>query len=100
MHDTNDIRKSKELHDKEIEWIKLHPYRQQLLGSFGYANPDEVCIDWDCDSIAGKLLCYEELGCMCCDNLQTEKNPPLRNKKIVLSCEKEHTLVVGVLKED
>ena len=87
--------------ETEIEWKKLHPYRQQMLGSFGCSHPDFECKDWDNDSFAAQdALNYKILGCACCDNLISSEHPPLGNNKICIWCDKGHRLVVGVLKED
>ena len=88
------------MNESEIEWNKISPYRQQMLGSFGYTNPDHECNDWENDSLVGDCLNYKTLGCVCCDNLISSEHPPLGNNKICIWCDKGHRLVVGVLKED
>ena len=79
--------------------------RNQMLGAFGYSEPDRDCPDFYNDSIAGKSLNYRLLGCLCCDHNTCLKPPKAegaahRANEIHLRCDKGHTLVVAVLKED
>ena len=79
--------------------------KRQILGAFGYSEPDRDCPDFDNDSVAGKDMNYRLLGCLCCDNLADMKpldseGAALRANEIHLRCDKGHTLVVAVLKED
>lgn len=82
---------------KETGTMRKRASRNQMLGAFGYSEPDKYCEDWDCDSYAKDALTYRSLGCLCCDNL---RNTLLRGKKISVSCLKNHTLIVAVLRED
>ena len=86
--------------ESEIEWDKIPPYNQQMLGSFGYSHPDKECPDWENDSLSAESLTYELIGCMCCDNLLSIEQSPLGNNRVNIRCGKGHRLIVGVLKED
>lgn len=79
--------------------------KRQILGAFGYSEPDRDCPDFDNDSVAGESLNYRLLGCLCCDNLidlkpADSEGATVRANEIHLRCDKGHTLVVAVLKED
>ena len=79
--------------------------KRQILGAFGYSEPDRDCPDFEIDSIAEEALNYRSLGCLCCDNKtclkpQQAEGAPHRANEIHLRCDKGHTLVVAVLKED
>ena len=109
MHDTHDVRKSKELHDKEMnldepaDWEDSVDANQQILSSFGYGEPDRECTDFENDSLlVGDILNYRGMGCMCCDNLHNlkEDSPMLAGDVIYIKCVKGHRLILGVLKED
>ena len=79
--------------------------KNQMLGAFGYSEPDRDCPDFDNESVAGKDLNYRLLGCLCCDNLRDLKPPQaegaaLRANELHLRCDKGHILVAAILKED
>jgi hypothetical protein len=98
-HLHNEVEHDLELLKQEVKFLEKREYAH-LASTFGYSIPDEYCPDWNGDMHLQRAIGYRSVGCMCCNSLEGQQKPMLRNNKISLECNKGHTLVVGVLKED
>jgi hypothetical protein len=81
--------------------MKKTASKSQMLGAFGYVEPDRDCPEFNNDSIAGQDLKYRLLGCLCCDNLEglhDKEEPLLAVNEIHIRCKAGHILIVAVLK--
>jgi hypothetical protein len=81
--------------------LKKTASRAQMLGAFGYAEPDRDCPDFDNDSFVGMDLNYRLMGCQCCDNLEglhNQKEPLLSANELHIRCKAGHRLVIAVMR--
>ena len=68
-------------------------------GVWGRTDSTIGCKDWKGDKGYESILGYESVGCMCCEHLIAQQTPPLAGKRIELSCWKEHSLIVAVIRD-